>query len=109
MNNNIYIQNEAKKGFKGWTKEGLEFLLHYEEYKNIAIDSLSKRRESNQEVEFVHNNFHYEVIASSEGGFAVNICSSDEKDDDGRYLEQNIIDGGLYGKGSSKDAIGFML
>ena len=32
---NIYIQNEAKKGFKGWTKEGLEFLLLY--------PSLSKR------------------------------------------------------------------
>jgi hypothetical protein len=27
MLKNIYIQNEAKKGFKGWTKEGLEFLL----------------------------------------------------------------------------------
>ncbi len=27
MLKNIYIQNEAKKGFKSWTKEGLEFLL----------------------------------------------------------------------------------
>ena len=27
MLKNIYIQNEAKKGFKGWTKDGLEFLL----------------------------------------------------------------------------------
>ncbi|MCG3696042.1 hypothetical protein L5F39_00335 [Aliarcobacter butzleri] len=27
MLKNIYIQNEAKKGFKGWTKEGLAFLL----------------------------------------------------------------------------------
>jgi len=35
-NNNIYIQNEAKNGFKGWTKEGLEFLLHHERYKNAA-------------------------------------------------------------------------
>ena len=35
MLKNIYIQNEAKKGFKGWTKEGLEFLLLY--------PSLSKR------------------------------------------------------------------
>lgn len=24
---NIYIQNEAKKGFKDWTKQGLAFLL----------------------------------------------------------------------------------
>ncbi len=35
MLKNIYIQNEAKKWFKGWTKEGLEFLLLY--------SSLSKR------------------------------------------------------------------
>ena len=25
---NVYIQNEAKKNFKDWTKQGLEFLLH---------------------------------------------------------------------------------
>lgn len=24
---NVYIQNEAKKSFKNWTKQGLEFLL----------------------------------------------------------------------------------
>jgi hypothetical protein len=24
---NVYIQNEARKGFKDWTKQGLEFLL----------------------------------------------------------------------------------
>ena len=24
---NVYIQNEAKKGFKDWTNHGLEFLL----------------------------------------------------------------------------------
>ena len=24
---NIYIQNEARKGFKNWTKQGLDFLL----------------------------------------------------------------------------------
>ncbi len=24
---NVYIQNEAKKNFKDWTKQGLEFLL----------------------------------------------------------------------------------
>ena len=27
MLKNIYIQNEARKSFKGWTKEGLDFLL----------------------------------------------------------------------------------
>lgn len=29
MKNNIYIKNEAKIGFKNWTKEGLGFLLLY--------------------------------------------------------------------------------
>ena len=24
---NVYIQNKAKKGFKDWTNQGLEFLL----------------------------------------------------------------------------------
>ena len=44
---NIYIQNEAKKDFKDWTKKGLEFLLNIDEvYKNMktkvkkAIDKL---------------------------------------------------------------------
>ena len=27
MLKNIYVQNEARNNFKGWTKEGLEFLL----------------------------------------------------------------------------------
>ena len=38
MLKHIYIQNEARKSFKGWTKEGLEFLLLY--------PSLSKRIKS---------------------------------------------------------------
>ena len=28
---NIYIQNEAKKNFKGWRKQGLEFLLNIDD------------------------------------------------------------------------------
>jgi len=107
MSNNIYIQNEAKNGFKGWTRKGLGFLLQNEDYKHIAIDSLSKRLEHNQEVEFVYNNLHYEIF-SSVSGYAVNIYSSGEKDEDGDCLEQNIIDGGLC-IGSSQDAIEFML
>jgi len=109
MSNNItYIQSEAKNDFKNWTKEGLGFLLQDEKYKNIAIDALSKRLKHNQEVEFLYNNLHYEIFASSESGYAINIYSSDEKDEDGDYPEQNIIDGGLC-TGSSQDAIEFML
>jgi len=106
-NNNTYIQNEAKNDFKNWTKEGLGFLLQNEEYKNIAIDALSKRLEHHQELEFVYNKLHYEIF-SSESGYAVNIYSSGEKDEDGDYPEQNIIDGGLC-TGSARDAIEFML
>ena len=108
MNNNIYLQNEAKNGFKGWTRKGLGFLLQNEEYKHIAIDSLSKMLESQEEIEFVYNNLYYEIYASSESGYIVNIYSSGEKDEDDDYLEQNIIDGGLC-TGSSQDAIEFML
>ena len=25
--NNLYIHRESRKGFRGWTKQGLEFLL----------------------------------------------------------------------------------
>lgn len=108
MSSHTYIHNEAKKGFKGWTKEGWDFLLHNEHYKNIAIDSLSKILEHHEEVEFVYNNIHYEIFASSESGYIVNIYKSDEKDEYGQYLEQNNIDGGLC-TGSCKDAIEFML
>ena len=108
MSNNIYIQNEAKNGFKGWTRKGLGFLLQNEEYKHIAIDSLSKMLESQEEIEFVYNNLYYEIYASSESGYIVNIYSSCEKDENGYYLEENNIDGGLC-TGSSKDAIEFML
>lgn len=38
MLKNEYIYQEARKSFKGWTKEGLEFLLLY--------PSLSKRIKS---------------------------------------------------------------
>ena len=44
---NIYIQNEAKKNFKDWSKQGLEFLLNIDDVnKNMktkvkkAIDKL---------------------------------------------------------------------
>ena len=40
---NIYVQNEAKKNFKGWSKQGLEFLLHYSNLsKKIKLQIQSK-------------------------------------------------------------------
>jgi len=108
MCDNIYITNEAKKCFKEWTKEGLEFLLHHSKFKDIAINTLSKLLELGDTVEFTYNNLYYEIFKSSESGYIINIYSSDEKDKDGCYLDKYNIDGGLC-TGNSKDAIEFML
>ena len=45
MLKNIYIQNEAKKGFKGWTKEGLEFLLSLTSKNNRLRYKIKKQLE----------------------------------------------------------------
>jgi len=105
---NLYIQNETKKGFKNWTSEGWEFLLNSEEYKDIAITTLSKILNTEQSVEFVFNNLYYEIFESADTGYVVNVYSSNEKDEYDCYLEQNNIDGGLC-TGNCKDAIEFML
>jgi len=108
MSNNIYIQNEAKKGFKGWTKEGIGFLLEHDDYKDIAITNLSKLLDRGNTVEFKSNDFYYEIFASADSGYVVNVYSSNERDEDGEYLEKNIVDGGLC-TGSAKDAIEYMM
>ena len=38
MLKNIYIQNEAKKNFKGWSKQGLEFLLTCELQEDVKTE-----------------------------------------------------------------------
>ena len=48
-----------------------------------------------------------EEFESAESGYMINIYSSNEKDDDGEYLFENI-DGGQF-DGNAKDAIEFML
>ena len=72
------------------------------------VKELSKILENKQSVEFVHNNLFYELFDGSEGGYIVNVYSSDKKDEDGCYLDEYLVDGGLC-TGSSKDAIEFML
>lgn len=106
--NNLYIQNEAKKYFKEWTKEGLSFLLQHEDYKDIAISTLSKLLDIGNTIEFTYNDLYYEIFESSESGYIVNIYTSNEKDEFDCYLEKYNIDGGLC-SGSSKDAIEFMM
>lgn len=108
MAENYYLKQEAKKGFKEWSKEGLEFLLNNAQFQDIAIDAYSKLLDLNETIEFKHNDLHYEIFKSVDSGYIVNLYSSDEKDEDGYYLEQNSIDGG-HCTGSAKDAIEFML
>jgi len=103
-----YIKKEANKGFENWTKEGWDFLLQNNEYKEIAVSTLSKILDLYQRVEFKYNNSYYEVFDAADGGYMINLYSTDEKDEDGYFLEENVIDGGLC-TGTSKDAIEFML
>ena len=105
---NIYIRNEAKKSFKEWTKEGLSFLLQHKDYKDIAINTLSKLLDMGETVEFTYNELYYELFESSESGYIVNVYSSDEKDEYGCYLDKHNIDGGLC-TGSAKNAVEFMM
>ena len=106
--NNIHIQNEAKNCFKEWTKEGISFLLHNDNYKDIAITTLSKLLDLGNTVEFKYNDLYYEIFESADSGYIVNLYTSNEKDNDNCYLEINNIDGGLC-TGGAKDAITFML
>lgn len=106
---NLYIEEEAIKGFENWTKEGWDFLLQNEEYKNLAISTLAKILDLYQRVEFKYNNLYYEVFTSGDTtGFMINIYSSSDKDEDGCFLDKNMVDGGLC-TGSSCDAIEFMM
>lgn len=59
-------------------------------------------------VEFNYNNLFYEIFESANGGYMVNLYSSNEKDEDGCFLDENIIDGGLC-TGSASDAVWFMV
>ena len=103
-----YIQKEAQQNFKEWTREGLSFLLQQEEFREIAITALSKFLLLNQSVEFTYNNLYYEIFTSVESGYVVNLYSSNEKGDEGEFIEANLVNGGLC-TGSVRDAIEFML
>ena len=72
------------------------------------ITKLAKTLKQNKEVEFTYNGFYHEVFESADSGYIVNIYSSDDRDEYGSYLDEHLIDGGLY-TGNASDAIGFML
>ncbi len=72
------------------------------------ISKLSEILEKKKSVEFKYNNLFYQIDESSYGGYVVNLYSSDEKDDNGEYLEENLVDGGLC-TGNASDAVWFMV
>ena len=72
------------------------------------ISKLSDILEKNKSVEFKYNNLFYEIFESCDNGYIVNLYSSDEKDEDGEYLEENLVDCGLC-TGSASDAVWFMV
>jgi len=72
------------------------------------INRLARVLREKSSVEFKHNSFYYEVFKSADSGYIVNVYSSDEKDDEGQYIEANLVDGGLC-SGNERDAIEFML
>ncbi len=72
------------------------------------IMALSKMLENGKTVEFIFSGFYYEIFESTNSGYIVNVYCDNQRDEDGYYLDKNILDGGLC-TGSAKDAIGFML
>lgn len=72
------------------------------------IIKLANILENKQNVKFEYNDLFYEIFESGDSGYISNLYSSDEKDQDGEYLEENNVDGGLC-NGAVRDAILFML
>jgi len=72
------------------------------------IEELAGILQSANIVEFFHQGVYYEIFASADSGYVVNLYSSDERDDEGELIESNMIDGGLC-HGNAKDAVIFMI
>lgn len=72
------------------------------------INNLARQLKMKQSVEFKYNGFFYEVFESADAGYVVNVYSNNKKDEDGEYIKENLIDGGLC-TGSARDAVEFML
>lgn len=72
------------------------------------ISKIADILEKDKSVEFKYNNLFYEIFKSCDTGYMVNLYSSNEKDEDGCFLDEYIIDGGVC-TGSSADAIEFMM
>jgi len=73
------------------------------------INTLARVLKNENSVEFKHNGFFYKVFESADSGFIINLYSSDDKDDEGEFVEANLVDGGLCSSKKARDAIEFML
>jgi hypothetical protein len=73
----------------------------------LNIKELADILKTNKSLEFQYKNLHYQIFESSELGYCVNVYSSNDKDENGDYLDSNLVDGGVC-TGSAKDAITFI-
>lgn len=74
----------------------------------LDIKELADILKTNKSLEYQYKNLYYQIFESSELGYCVNVYSSNKKDENGDYLDSNLIDGGVC-TGSAKDAIEFLL
>mgnify|MGYP001060502076 CR=1 FL=1 len=74
----------------------------------LNIKELADILKTNKSLEFEYKNLHYQIFESSELGYCVNVYSSNDKDENGDYLDSNLVDSGVC-TGSAKNAVEFLL
>lgn len=62
-------------------------------FKNNKINSLTRDLSNEGRVEFFYNARYYEIFESVNGGYVVNLYSNGNRDSDGYYLDEHIVDG----------------
>ncbi len=97
----VYLKEELEK-YKQWSNDASDDII---ESNNLIFATILEEEHT---IEFIHNKLYYEIFESADSGYVVNVYSSDDKDEYGCYLDENIFDGGLC-TGSAEDAIRFML
>lgn len=77
-------------------------------YKKDNLNILADSLKTNESLEFQYNDLFYQVFESEDLGYIINVYTSNEKDENGDFLDSNMIDGGIC-TGNAKDAIEFLL
>lgn len=73
-----------------------------------AVEDFTRALDDGNTAEFIFNDLFYEIFESLDTGYIVNIYCCNKKNDNGDYLDEYLVDGGLC-TGSAKDAVEFML